>query len=173
MEEPLIKAFNCADSLQQGSRFIWNLGGREGRSPALPNPHLVAQGGRRLGKSSAAPPPPPPQPLPALPQRFTQILVVLKKTTTSKSDSLKALNKSLCGPGQALEPKGPLHLAAGERITPLFRGLLPNWKLLQQVSWRTIEEWGSWEEKERMCLPTFPPLMGSEREYLGKTSEIP
>lgn len=131
------------------------------------------RGGRRLGKSSAAPPPPPPQPLPALPQRFTQILVVLKKTTTSKSDSLKALNKSLCGPGQALEPKGPLHLAAGEQITPLFRGLLPNWKLLQQVSWRTIEEWDSWEEKERMCLPTFPPLMGSEREYLGKTSEIP
>lgn len=29
MEEPLIKAFNCADSLQQGRCFIWNLEGEE------------------------------------------------------------------------------------------------------------------------------------------------
>lgn len=168
MEEPLIKAFNCADSLQQGSRFIWNLGGREGRSPALPNPHLVAQGGRRLGKSSAAPPPPPPQPLPALPQRFTQILVVLKKTTTSKSDSLKALNKSLCGSSQALEPSGPLHLAAGERITPLFRGLLKNWKLLQQVSWRKIGEWAAERKKNACASPPFHPWWAERGNTQGR-----
>lgn len=117
MEEPLIKAFNCADSLQQGSRFIWNLGERGGKSPTLPNLYLVAQGEETRAASL-----PLPTTTPAFSQLSRSFLArswLFKKKNNLKVRQFKSPLINRLGPQM---PKASLHLVALNPITPVFSG---------------------------------------------------
>lgn len=163
MEEPLIKAFNCADSLQQGRCFIWNLEGEEQKPSSAQSTLGHGMGEVVGGDTSLSVLPPSSHWLAQVPPSFLARSWLFKNQQQNKTKKLKVrpcksplINCTVVPARQ----RGLLHLVTCRGTAPLITcpWSQKHWKLPQQVDLGASGRGDVWERKECQHILHFLTL---------------